>query len=211
MTPGQRRPLIIAAIVVIAALLAFPLRGTIINAVVIPVAFVGWQLGIIYRSVPQIAWWWLVVVIIFLMLAYSAFPRLKPVRREAVKPKPRHGQVEDLAIWLGRIKGGVYFKWLVANRLGKLAYQILVHRESGRPRTVFMPLVGEDWQPARELREYLETGLHGSFSDYPSARNPLAAQPKTPLDYDVRNAIEFLESQVENGRNSGSKIHRTPE
>jgi hypothetical protein len=204
----MRRALIMGAIVVIAAILAFPMRETIFNAVVIPVAFIGWQLGLIYHAMPQIAWWWVIIVIIFFTLVYSAMPSLKPVRREEFKRPPRHGPVEDLAVWLGRTKSGVYFKWLVANRLGKLAYQILVHRESGRPRTVFQPLVGEDWQPSHELREYLETGLHGSFSDFPSSKSPLAVQPKTPLDYDVRNAVEFLETQVENGRKNGSKIHR---
>jgi hypothetical protein len=210
-TQNMRRPLILGAIVVIAALLAFPMRETIYRAVVIPAAFIGWQLGLMYHSLPQIAWWWLIIVVIFFVLAYSAMPSIKPVRREAVKPPPRHGQVEDLAIWLGRTKSGVYFKWLVANRLGKLAYQILVHRESGRPRTVFQPLVGDDWRPSRELQAYLETGLHGSFSDFPSSKSPLAAQPKTPLDYEIHQAIEFLETQVENGRDGGSKIHEAAE
>ena len=46
-----RRSLILGAIVVIAAILAFPMRGTIYNAVVIPAAFIGWQLGL-YVSRP---------------------------------------------------------------------------------------------------------------------------------------------------------------
>ena len=96
-------------------------------------------------------------------------------------------------------------------RIGMLAYQILLHRERGRPRTVFQPLAGEDWRPSRDLQEYLETGLHGSFSDFSGPNHPLAAQPKTPLDYEVRNAVEFLESQVENGKGSGSKIHNASE
>jgi len=206
-TLSLRRSLILGAIVVIAAILAFPMRGTIYNAVVIPAAFIGWQLGLMYHALPQIAWWWLIVVIIFFLLIYSSLPTLKPPGREEPKPQPRHGQVEDLSIWLGRTKKGVYFKWLVANRLGKLAYQILLHRESGRPRTVFQPLAGEDWRPSSDLQAYLETGLHGSFSEFSGPKHPLASQPKTPLDYDVRNAVEFLESQVENGKESGSKIH----
>jgi hypothetical protein len=59
-----------------------------------------------------------------------------------------------------------------------------------------------DWQPSKELQKYLETGLHGSFSDFPTPPRPLAAPPKTPLDYEINKAIEFLESQVEN--------HHTP-
>jgi hypothetical protein len=200
---SPRRGLVILGLIIIAAILAVPMRGTVYNAVVIPAAYLGWGMHLLYRSVPQVLLWWLVIAAMFFVLLFSMLPNLKFTRKQAVQPKARHGQVEDLAIWLGRTKGGVYFKWLVANRLGKLAYQILVHRENGRPRTVFQPLVGEDWQPSHELREYLETGLHGSFSDFSGPKHPLAVQPKTPLDYDVHDAVEFLETQVENGRDSG--------
>lgn len=192
------RWLLMIGVVIIAALLAFPLRETIYETVVIPLAFIGWELGLFYRSLPQSIWWWLIGAIVLFMLAFSLLPQIKPVGRALQKSKPRHGQVEDLAIWLGRAKSGIYFKWLIANRLGKLAYQILLHRESGRPRSVFAPLVGQDWQPPKELQTYLETGLHGSFSDFPTPKRPLAALPKTPLDHDIRDAIEFLESQVDN-------------
>jgi hypothetical protein len=124
-------------------------------------------------------------------------PPLRPTRRKEPKSKPRRGQVEDLAVWLGRAKGGMYFKWLIANRLGKLAYQMLLHRESGRSRSVFAPLAGTDWEPSRDLQTYLETGLHGSFSDFPTARR-FSLPSKTPLDHDIGDAVEFLESQMEN-------------
>jgi len=199
MTP-TRRWLIMAAILVIAALMAFPLRETIYDTVVVPAAFIGWQLGLIYRSLSQMIWWWLIILVVVFMLVFSLMPRFQPVRRDEPKPRPKQGQVEDLAIWLGRAKGGVYFKWLIANRLGKLAYQILLHRESGRPRSVFIPLLGVDWEPSRELQNYLEIGLHGSFSDFPNPKRGLAVQPKTPLDYEVKDAVDFLESQVENDR-----------
>jgi hypothetical protein len=108
--------------------------------------------------------------------------------------------VEQLAVEMGRAETGRYFKWIVANRLGRLAYQILLHRESGRPSTRFEPLVGEDWQPSSELQSYLEVGLRGSFADYPNPKNPLAAPARTPLDHNIAEAVEFLESQVENGK-----------
>ncbi len=196
----RRRWLLMVGVVVIAALLAFPLRDAIYETVVIPLAYVGWQLGLLYRSLSQAIWWWLTAALVLFMLVFSLLPKFEPTGREEPKPKPKRGQVEDLAIWMGRARSGVYFKWLIANRLGKLAYQILLHRESGRPRSVFAPLLGMDWEPSNELRKYLETGLHGSFSDFPTSKRPLATQPKTALDYEVSEAVGFLESQVENSQ-----------
>lgn len=197
----SRRWLILLGVVIIAAILAFPLRTAIYEVVIVPLAFLGWELGLLYHSLPQVAWWWLIFAIVFLMLIYSLLPDFKPREREEPKPKPRHGQVQDLAIWLERAKSGIYFKWLIANRLGKLAYQILQHRESGRLRSVFAPLIGADWEPSSALRQYLETGLHGSFADFPNKNRFFRAPPQTPLDYEVKSAVEFLESQVENSNN----------
>jgi hypothetical protein len=195
-----RRRLLLAGVMMIAALLAFPLRETIYETIVIPAAFIGWELGLFYRSFSQATWWWLIVIVVLFMLAFSLLPQIKPRSRDEQKPHVRRGPVEDFAVWLERSRGGVYFKWLVANRLGKLAYQFLLHRESGRARSVFAPLVGTDWQPPEDLRAYLETGLHGSFSDFPSVKGPFAAPQQTPLDYEVGDAVQFLESQMQNGR-----------
>jgi hypothetical protein len=200
MTLQTQRRLILAAALVIAALLAFPLRQAIYQTVVIPVAFIAWNLGLFYHSLSQGIWWWIIIFVILFMLAFSLVPQPRFRNRVEIKSKPQLGQVESLAIWLRKAERGIYFKWLIANRLGKLAYQMLLHRESGRPRSVFAPLVGADWQPSKELQTYLETGLHGSFADFPDSKRPLATPEKTPLDLDIGEAVDFLESQVENGK-----------
>lgn len=199
MTLRTRRWLILAAALIVAGILAFPLRETIYETIVIPVAFIAWNLNLLYRSLSQGIWWWLVVFIVLFMLAFSLVPRA--TFRGVAEPKPKTylGQVEALAIWLRKAERGVYFKWLIANRLGKLAYQILLHRESGRPRSVFAPLLGTDWEPPKRLQDYLETGLHGSFADFPYAKRRVGVSQQTPLDLDILEAVEFLESQVENG------------
>lgn len=193
----NRRLLVIAGLLVIAALLALPLRETIYDVVIVPVAFLGWGLSLMYQSLSQSVWWWAVVAIVLFMLLFSLVPPRRSSPPRETKSKPRLGQVEELSVWLRRVDGGTYFKWLVANRLGKLAYQMLLHRENGRPRSVFSPLVGVDWKPSKELQTYLEIGLHGSFADFPQPRSRFAAPSKTPLDYKVQEAIEFLESQLE--------------
>lgn len=200
MTLRTKRLLLLIGALIVAGLLAFPLRQMIYESIVIPAAFVLWNLNLLYRSFSQGIWWAAIFVIVLFMLVFSLIPRPRFRRQQETRRKPPVGQVEDLAASLGKAEHGIYFKWLIANRLGKLAYQILLHRESGRPRSVFAPLAGVDWEPRPELRTYLETGLHGSFADYPHVNRAFGTPPKTPLDLDVTEAVEFLESQVENGK-----------
>ena len=194
----RQRWLIMIGVLIVAGILAFPLRETIFETVVIPAAFITWNLGLLYLSFSQGTWWWVIVFLVLFMLAFSLVtqPGYRP--RMLVKSKPPLGQVEGFAIWIQKAEKGIYFKWLVANRLGKLAYQLLLHRESGRPRSVFVPLLGTDWEPPKELQQYLETGLHGSFADFPTPGR-LSAPQHTPLDLKVTEAVDFLESQMENG------------
>jgi hypothetical protein len=199
MTLRNKRLLLLIGVLIIAGLLAFPLRQMIYESVVIPAAFIVWNLNLLYRSFSQGVWWAAIFIIVLFMLLFSLIPQPRFRRQQEIKRKPPVGQVEDLAASLGKAERGIYFKWLVANRLGKLAYQILLHRESGRPRSVFAPLVGADWEPRKELQTYLETGLHGSFADYPQVKRAFGTPPKTPLDLDIAEAVEFLESQTENG------------
>jgi hypothetical protein len=191
--------LILAGVLIVAGILAFPLRETIFDTVVIPAAFISWNLGLLYRSFSQGVWWWVIIFLVLFMLAFSLATEPRFRTRTPIKPKPPQGPVEGLAISIQRADKGIYFKWLVANRLGKLAYQTLLQRENGRPRSVFAPLRGPDWEPKQELQQYLETGLHGSFADFPHTGN-LSRSQRTPLDLNVMDAVNFLESQVENGR-----------
>jgi hypothetical protein len=200
MTLRTKRLLVLIGALIVAGLLAFPLRQMIYESIVVPAAFIAWNLNLLYRSFPQGVWWAAIFIIVLFMLLFSLIPQPKFRRQREANRKPPVGQVEDLATSLGKAERGIYFKWLIANRLGKLAYQILLHRESGRPRSVFAPLVGMDWEPGKELQSYLETGLHGSFADYPQVNRTLGTPQKTPLDLDIVEAVEFLESQVENGK-----------
>lgn len=192
----KRRWAALAGIVLIAALLAFPLRETIHETIVVPTAYVLWMLSLLYRSFSQGIWWVILVVLVLFLIGRSLIPSFQPPGKVVTRPKEARGQVEDLARWLGRASEGTYFKWLVANRLGKLAYQILLQRGNGKPRSVFQPLTGTDWQPSPDVQTYLQSGLQRSFADFPNPRKLLAPRAKTSLDLDVAEAIDFLESQI---------------
>lgn len=192
-----RRWLALAGIVLIAVLLAFPLRGMIHETIVVPTAYLLWTLGLYYRSLSQGIWWIILVALVLWVFGRSLAPQLHPPGKPVAKPKEPRGHVEDLARWLGRSSHGTYFKWLIANRLGKLAYQILLQRASGKPRSVFEPLTGPDWLPNPDVQTYLESGLQRSFADFPADRNLFASPAKTPLDLNVDEAVDFLELQID--------------
>ena len=180
----------ILGIFVIAVLLAFPLRDAVYSMVIIPIAYVIWVLNLIYHLVSQVVWWVIVIIMIIAIFSKSLLPEAKVQPRERIKGKPFIGQVEDLSVWMKKSRNGVYFRWLVANRLGKIAYQILLRRDSGTQRSVFDKLTGNEWEPPASVQEYLEAGLQSSFTDHSNKNN-------SPLDYDVTEALDYLEEQLD--------------
>ena len=203
-----RRWLLAIGVIVIAALLAFPLRGIVHQLIVIPLAYLLWLLGLLYLALPQTLWWVGVTLLVLFLLGKSLLIEIKPPRRPISTSRIDRGKVEGLAVAMQKSERGIYFKWLVANRLGKLAHKILIQRENGKERSVFAPLLGEGWEPATGLRQYLEKGLHGSFADFPNTgMRYFAPPPKTALDYDVTEVVEFLESQIES---KGERLEPRP-
>jgi hypothetical protein len=187
--------LVVIGAILSAALLAFPLRVAVYRVVVVPVAYLIWSLYLFYRGVPQFVWWVLVFVVVVLMAANSLLPKNYSSRRKPVKLKAPQGPVETLTAWMKKAHSGIYFKWLIANRLGRLAHQMLTQRETHHVRSAFAPLAGPDWVLPRPVQDYLEAGLHGSFADFPQASVPWAKSTPTPLDYDLAEIVKALESQ----------------
>ena len=202
------RWLAVGGVVLIAALLAFPLRGIVNELIVVPVAYIFWLLGLLYLSTHQVIWWIVILLAVLFILGKSLLPELKLPRKAVTSTRQERGKVESLATSLKKSNKGIYFKWLVANRLGKLTYEILLQRGNGKPRSVFAPLTGDGLEPTLEMQQYLEKGLHGSFAEFPNTGNRYFAPPsKTSLDHDVAEVIEFLESQVEDS-NSPHRLSR---
>jgi hypothetical protein len=185
-------------VLALALLLAFPLRELFQRTVIVPLAYFLWTLALFYRTMPQLVWWVLAVLIASLLVVGSLAPGERFAQRAVPGRPASQGQVEGLAEYILKAPQGVYFRWLVANRLGKLAHRMLVQREGDKSRSVFAPLVGADWQPSPRLRQYLETGLHGSFAEFP--KSDRARSTDSPLDLDIDEAVTFLESQLEQRR-----------
>ena len=180
----------------LALVMAFPLRAWTQRTLITPLAVILWGLGLFYRSMPQLLWWVVVVFSVLVMLIGSLAPPEVFTPRDRDKSKPSQGPVENLALSIQKTRDGAYFKWMLANRLGKLAYQTLRQCEGESGRSVFAPLVGADWKPSPRVQTYLEVGLHGSFAEYPDSERGMRING-SPLDVEIHEAVEFLEEHSE--------------
>jgi hypothetical protein len=124
-------------------------------------------------------------------------PRFEPRKRFQPPLSPPKGQVKETVEWLNKCQEGNYYKWLVANRLGRIAREILFQREGHPIGKKFGRLEGGDWNPPPNLGDYLDSGLNGSFADYPRPRFWQKSSP-TPLDADPKQVIEYLENEMKN-------------
>jgi hypothetical protein len=193
----RRRGLILGAVLVLAAVAAFVLRDVIQRTIILPFAYFWWVLGLYYHAIPQSFFWFLLILVAFLTAMASLIPENPAYRTSRPEEKSAQGPVEALAIWMEKTHGGVYYKWLVAHRLGKVARELLAQREGGGSSRVFGPLKGQDWDPPDEVKAYLESGLNGSFADYPPPRWPWSPARPSPLDVKPQDVIAFLESEME--------------
>jgi hypothetical protein len=192
----RRRVLLLGSVFVVAMVLAFALQDLVHLALVIPLAYIWWVFGLLFGAIPQVVVWGVFVFLIAILLFNSLKTRIVRPRLTRKKAKPHLGNVERLAQSIERSREGIYIKWQIANRLGRLARDFLIQHGDRLDAKVIGPLTGRDWHPSEPVRTYLETGLNGSFADYPSARRFFSRPQPTPLDLDVNEVVDFLEGQM---------------
>jgi len=179
--------------------MAYYLQDIVRSVLFVPASYMLYGFNLLYQSVAQLVYWILLVVGVTLMAFGSLYG--KDRARELVEEEmnPPQGPLEAMAKQISRTgKGGAYYKWLMANRMGKLARSILSLR-SGQAEAPNSPLEGRDWNPPDEVAAYLVSGVMRTFADFPRQRwfsRPL----ETPFDIDLNQVIAYLESQMENHR-----------
>ena len=195
---NRRQLILLGASFLVAAAMAYYLQDLVRSALFEPLSYLLWGFNILYQSIAQLVYWVLLVVGITLMAFGSLYG--KDRARELVKEEtiPSRGPLETAARQISRTGKGIYYKWLIANRMGKLARSILVLR-SGQVVASHDPLEGRDWNPPDEVATYLVSGLMRTFADFPRQRR-FSRPPETPFDIDLNQVIAYLESQMENHR-----------
>lgn len=195
----QRKPLFIFLFSLLCLTSAFVFRRMIYEIVIVPLAYVWWLLTLYYHLLPQAVIW---IVLIFVILFAALRGLLLEIpfgRRVPLKRKKSPGPIESLSVLVQKSSEGSYYKWSVANRLGRAARELLDQREGRQLKQKVLRLTGRGWNPPQDVSAYLEAGVNGTFADYP--KRSWSRSPRTPLDMDLQQVIEHLESELENNRN----------
>ena len=186
------------AFFLIAAAMAYSLQDLVRSALFEPLSYLWWGFNVLYQSIAQLVYWILLMVGVTLMAFASLYGKVRErelVEEETNLPK---GPLETIARQIARTEKGVYYKWLIANRIGKLARSILTLRD-GQADLPNGPLESRGWNPPDEVGAYLESGLTRTFADFPHQRR-FSRPLETPFDIDLNQVIAYLESQMENHR-----------
>lgn len=181
------RLVLLIALLIASLTLAFLLQDVIHLLVTVPLSYLAWRLALIYRAVPQFLTWAILVLFVCIAVIWQFIPDVRPAVRNARGRPVLGGQVEFLAVWIHRAHGSNYFKWLLANRLGRAARRL--QQLSGSRQDAVAP--------SRAIGEYLTAGLDHSFVDFPAPRHRFERRTPTPLDQDPREVVAYIESQME--------------
>jgi energy-coupling factor transporter transmembrane protein EcfT len=189
--------LLLPAGLLAAIILAYLLRDIIRQVVVTPLAYLWWVLRLVYSVIPQVVLWILLIFFLVIIVIGNLVNWFTAERKYEKTFKPTHGTVEILSKWVANVKEGNYYKWMIANRLGKLASEMEIQLEN-RQLTAspdnHKTLGGSS---SEAVRRYLKAGLDESFVDYPQPATPFVRRKSTPFDIDVEEAVVFLESEME--------------
>jgi hypothetical protein len=191
----RRQLILLAAFFLVAAGLAYFLQDTVNAVLFVPLSYLWWAFSILYQSVAQVIYWLLLVLGVAFLALGSLYGRERSRDRIADDPPPSQGPLGIAARQISRTGQGMYYKWLIANRMGKLARSILQLR-NGTVESPHSALEGRDWGPPDEVASYLVSGLMRTFADYPRPRW-YARRPDTPFDVDLDQVVSYLESQME--------------
>jgi hypothetical protein len=181
------RWLLLTGILSISLVLAFFLRDVVYDVFVIPLAYLLRLGKYYYTAIPQLFLWVLLLVLLLVSVTWSFIPEARPSRRKERRYKPAEGQVEALTVSIQKARKGNYFKWQLANRLGRIARRLNEFPDQRK--------VSSTSQQAVE--NYLDAGLNHSFVDFPTSRNLFQQPSATPLDLNPEVAVDYLESQME--------------
>lgn len=177
-----------SAIFIMLAIIFFYFRKAIVGAVITFAAYIVWSLNIVGSVIPQQVLWILMLLLILYIAVGSFYGKHSESRPSQKNAVPVVGPVEARARWIDERQRGTYFKWLLANLLGKVHQHIQESVFYGNPRDVSLI--------PSQIQDYLNAGLNTTYADY-STPNLFQKTETTPLDIQLDQVVDYLEDELE--------------
>ncbi len=207
----RKRLLLIGLVVLLAVPLALILRDFAREMVVMPFLYTIWLGRLVIQSIPQSLIWALFCMLAMLITLRSLAGRERPLQQAPGVEMGYPGQVRTWARRIYLAARGDYSGWRLAQYLERLILEVLAYRERLSTDQVKrrLALPGEELDVPPEVQAYLQTRpmppSSGPVGPFPLSkllyRLRLHAKPSS-LDADLERVIEFLEGQLEVGRDS---------
>jgi hypothetical protein len=194
----RRHWFFIAIFLGVAFLLAFPLQKIVHDIAIKPLLYIIWVLKIAYHAIPQFWTWAILLFVTILIMAIPLFDISASLPRRKKRVRKPLGPIATLSETIEKSSSGTYFKWVLANRMGRIMRDWLAYREHVVKRWQANYIAKLGWSSSKSIQKYLDVGINGSFADYPSPRLAfLRRRRATPLDIDPHDVLDYLESHME--------------
>ena len=200
MTSPPRIPLIALVAVLLLTLVLVPVfSGVAREAVAVPLWYAIWLIRLILYSVHQSLTWAVLLTVVVYVAIRSLLRPPEPLRPPDAVVRHR-GQVRILNRWIQDRGRRLYVKWRLAQRLSKLALEVLAYTHHLTPGQVRATLQEIDASP--EIRSYLKAGLTMILPPRPDGLDRLLHRLRlqtsdSPLDLDPELVVRFLEGQLD--------------
>jgi hypothetical protein len=178
-------------------LLALIFTGLIQDVLVVPLLYLLWLMRVLIESIPQVVLWvgFLAIVAMVAWRSLPLAPQVQPLRAQAPNPP---APVETWAGMFERAERDHYARWLLAQRLGQLALELLAHQDQRPVAHPWHYLQDESLGMPPAIQAYLRAGMRMYQPPRRMRRLwPLVAQEAAgdPLDLDPEVAVRFLENR----------------
>jgi hypothetical protein len=187
-------------VLLLAGLLALIVTGAVREVIVIPLLALLWLLRLLYGSIPQAAIWFGFLAVAALL----AWRSLATPRVALAAPRVAPSVPAPVASWAGmfeRAAADRYARWLLAQRLGQFALELLASQEQGEARGVWHYLRDESRDIPPAVRAFLLAGTQMYRPPPPIWRRwwSWGARVETradPLDLDLDAVVRFLDERL---------------
>jgi len=191
----KRFRIIYMIILIVLAFLFAPYIWNFVNTLLVEPASETWLLiNQLIRLIPQTNYWLFIVGSFGVITIIFILASLRKPHRSNQKLTQTRGPIKSLADYYSMSEESHYFKWVIANRLAQITQEILQINQGNSKNNKLHISESELPDP---VKNYLLAGSDNSHMSDKPRKFLFRKQGKSPLDIEINNVINTIESQME--------------